>query len=164
MPVEPNPPLPLVVLSKSSTSMTSGITILSRMSCATRSPALTAKSWSEWLKMESGPYINGVLPCQTWPRSWHNTTTMQLGSSITFNIWALLLSAFLMNKRNTEDEWKCLWMYQSFAFYANIYIETPSNTQNIRWMQTHVYDIHMHVSISHMCARKLQKLKIQGFL
>ena len=49
-PVDPKPPAPLSVASRSSTSTTSGVVMRSRISCATRSPARTSKSVSAWLK------------------------------------------------------------------------------------------------------------------
>jgi len=48
-PVDPNPPTPLTVASKSSTSMTLGVTIFSRINCAILSPTFTSKSTLEGL-------------------------------------------------------------------------------------------------------------------
>lgn len=49
-PVEPKPPAPRSVSSRSSHSTTSGVMICSRINCATRSPTLTSKSSLPWLK------------------------------------------------------------------------------------------------------------------
>lgn len=48
-PVLPNPPAPLSVSSTLSTAKTSGVTMRSSTSCATRSPCFTMKSSSAWL-------------------------------------------------------------------------------------------------------------------
>ena len=68
--VDPNPPTPLTVASKSSTSMTLGVTIFSRINTAILLPTFTSKSKLEWLNKIT-PNESGKIWHTQFARKWY---------------------------------------------------------------------------------------------